>query len=142
MDTKAQSPIEVFVSESILTVTDDLPTSFMLAIEINEGTHIVAALPGDSDAAKELFPLRVGLTQGQGIAVYADYPDGQPHTLEELGTFNTNTGRIEFEVAIEKAPGVGVAPGAPVIGVSFQACDDSACQSPQTVELDIEINID
>ncbi len=139
---KAHCPIEVFVSASTLTVADDLPASCMVALEINEGTHIVAALPGDSDAAKELFPLRVGLTQGQGIAVYADYPDGTPHTLEELGTFNTNTGRIEFEVAIEKAPGIGVAPGAPVIGISFQACDDSTCQGPQTIELAVEIVID
>ncbi len=137
----AYSPIEVFVSASTITVADDLPASFMVAIEISEGTHIVAALPGDSDAAQELFPLRVGLTQGQGIAVYADYPEGHPHTLDELGTFNTNTGRIEFEIAIEKAPGIGVAPGAPVIGISFQSCDDSTCQGPRTVELKMEIII-
>ncbi len=138
----AHAPIEVFVSASTLTVTDDLPASFMVAIEIPQGIHIVAALPGDSDAAKELFPLRVGLTQGQGIAVYADYPDGQPHRLEELGTFNANTGRIEFEIAIEKAPGIGVAPGKPMIGISFQSCTSQTCHPPQTIELRVEVVID
>ena len=136
------SPVQVLVSTDLITVTDEDPASFKVAIDIQDGYHIVAAMPGSSDAAKLLLPLRVGLTKGQGVAVFADYPEGQEYGLETVGTFNINSGRIEFDVMIEKAPGVGPTPGAPVIGVSFQACNDSACQSPQTVELDIEIIID
>ncbi|MBL4698428.1 MAG: thioredoxin domain-containing protein [Phycisphaerales bacterium] len=136
------SRVQVLVSTESITVTDEEPASFKIAIEIEEGYHIVAAEPGDSDAAKLLLPLRVGLTKGQGVAVYADYPEGHEYGLDSVGTFNINSGRIEFDVMIEKAPGVGPTPGAPVIGVSFQACNDSTCQAPQTVELDIEIVID
>ena len=136
------SPVQVLVSTESLTVTDEDPASFKVAIEIDEGYHIVAANPGDSDAAKLLLPLRVGLTKGQGIAIFADYPAGESYGVDSVGTFNINSGRIEFDVMIEKAPGIGPTPGAPVIGISFQACNDSACQAPQTVELDIEINID
>tara|TARA_R110002073_G_scaffold275332_1_gene438870 strand:+ start:36582 stop:38966 length:2385 start_codon:yes stop_codon:yes gene_type:complete len=135
------SPVKVLVSTDTLTVADDEPTSFKIALEIQEGYHIVAANPGESDAAKLLRPLRVGLTKGQGIAIYADYPEGREYGLDSIGTYNINSGRIEFEVAIEKAPGVGPTPGAPFIGISFQACNDSTCQAPQAVELDIEINI-
>lgn len=135
------SPVKVLVSTDSISVADDEPASFKIALEIDDGFHIVAAEPGDSDAAKLLLPLRVGLIKGQGIAIYADYPAGESFGLDSVGTFNINSGRIEFEVAIEKAPGVGVAPGAPVIGVSFQACNDSACQAPQAVELDIAVEI-
>jgi uncharacterized protein len=136
------SPVKVLVSTDTITVADDQPASFKIALEINKGYHIVAAEPGDSEAAKLLLPLRVGLTKGQGIAIYADYPKGTAYGIPSVGTFNVNKDRIEFEVAIEKAPGVGPTPGAPVIGISFQACDDSTCQAPETVELDIEIIID
>jgi len=135
------SPVKVMVSTDHITVSDDHPASLKIALEIDDGYHIVAAEPGDSEAAKLLLPLRVGLTKGQGIAVYADYPEGTKYGIDSVGSFNVNAGRVEFEVAIEKAPGVGVAPGAPVIGVSFQACNDTACQAPQTVELDIDIEI-
>ncbi|MGV6815196.1 MAG: thioredoxin domain-containing protein [Phycisphaerales bacterium] len=135
------SPVTVLASTNSISVSDDVPTSFKIAIEIEDGYHIVAADPGDSESAKLLLPLRVGLTKGQGIAVYADYPEGESYGIESLGRFMVNMGRIEFDVAVEKAPGVGPTPGAPVIGVSFQACNDSACQAPRTVELDIAIII-
>jgi len=133
--------VEVMASTDHLTVSDEHPATFKIALEIEDGYHIVAAKPGESEAAKLLLPLRVGLTKGQGIAIYADYPEGTKYGIDSVGSFNVNAGRVEFEVAIEKAPGVGVAPGAPVIGVSFQACNDTACQAPQTVELDITIDI-
>src|SRR5690606_9227772 len=125
---KAKSPVVVLVSTDSITVSDDTPASFKVAIEIEPGNHTVAADPGDSNAAKSLLPLRVGLISGQGIAIYADYPKGTPYGLDSIGTFNINSRRIEFDVAIEKAPGVGATPGAPIIGVSFQACNDSTCQ--------------
>tara|TARA_R110002072_G_scaffold42064_12_gene118075 strand:+ start:6728 stop:9118 length:2391 start_codon:yes stop_codon:yes gene_type:complete len=138
---KAESPVQVLVSTASIEVGDDQPSSFKIALEIKDGYHIVAADPGESQAAKGLHPLRVGLTRGQGVAVYADYPQGESYGLESVGEFNINTGRIEFEVAIEKAPGVGPTPGTPMLGISFQACTDSACQAPAAVELDIEIVI-
>jgi hypothetical protein len=140
--TAASSPVAVFVSESDLSVRDDSPASFEIAFEIDDGYHIVAADPGDSDAASGLVPLRVGLISGQGVAVYADYPDGEESGAADIGAIRVHSGRVEFTVAVEKAPGVGPTPGEPILGVSFQACTDNACRKPQTFELKIRVAID
>jgi hypothetical protein len=82
------------------------------------------------------------LISGQGIAVYADYPQGEPMGVESVGQFNAHSGRVEFDIAIEKAPGIGASEGHPVLGISFQPCNDQLCMQPQTVQLDIEITIE
>ena len=58
-----------------------------------------------------------------------------------MGTVNVHTGRVEFTVALEHAPGVGATPGEPILGVTFQACTDTACQEPATVRLQVDVNI-
>ncbi|MFG0244948.1 MAG: thioredoxin domain-containing protein [Phycisphaerales bacterium JB052] len=139
---RTKSPVAVLVSTDAFTVSDAAPASFKVALEIEPGYHIVAADPGDSDAAKSLYPLRAGLISGRDIAVYADYPQGEAMGSEAVGRFNAHTGRVEFDIAIEKAPGIGASPGKPVLGISFQACSDTECLQPQTVRLDIEITIE
>ncbi len=138
---RTKSPVSVLVSTDEITVSDDAPATFQIRLQIEDGYHIAAANAGDSDAAKSLYPMRVGLISGQGIAVYADYPDGQPIGVESVGAFNAHTGTLDFEVAIEKAPGIGASEGDPVLGISFQPCSDQACMQPQTVRLDIEVTI-
>ena len=139
---RTKSPVAVLVSTDALTVSDEQPASFKVKLQIEPGYHIAAAEPGDSDAAQSLYPMRVGLISGQGIAVYADYPDGQPMGVESVGEFNAHTGSVEFDIAIEKAPGIGASQGRPVLGISFQPCSDSACMQPQTVRFDIDITIE
>jgi len=139
---RPKGPVAVFVSESDLKVGEDTPGSFEIALEIDDGYHIVAADPGTGDAASGLVPLRVGLISGQGVAVYGDYPEGEDYGVAGVGTIRVHSGRIEFTVAIEKATGVGPTPGEPILGVSFQACTDSACQKPQTVELKIRVAVE
>jgi len=135
-----KGPVTVFVSEEEIVVTDDTPASFSVALEIDEPFHIVAADPGSTDAAKLLIPLRVGLTQGQGVAVYAQYPDGEP-LGEGENLISVHHGRIEFEVAVEKADGIGPTPGEPILGITFQPCDESQCLAPVTVRLPIQLTI-
>lgn len=139
---RASGPVAVFVSESDLKVSEDTPGSFEIALEIDDGYHIVAADPGEGDAASGLVPLRVGLISGQGVAVYGDYPAGEEYGIAGIGTIRVHSGRIEFTVAVEKAAGVGPTPGEPILGVSFQACTDSACQKSQTVELKIRVAVE
>lgn len=133
-------PVAVFVSEDAVTVSEDRPGSFSVALEIDEPYHIVAGDPGTSDAAKGLMPLRVGLIEGQGIAVYAEYPDGESFG-EANAMIRVHHGCIEFEVAIEKADGIGPTPGKPILGITFQPCNDTQCLAPITVRLPVELTI-
>ncbi|MEZ6165215.1 MAG: hypothetical protein R3B67_12365 [Phycisphaerales bacterium] len=139
---RTKSPVAVLVSTDELTVSDDAPASFKVRLQIEPGYHIAAADAGDSDAAKSLYPMRVGLISGQGIAVYADYPSGQSMGVESVGQFNAHSGTVEFDIAIEKAPGIGASQGEPVLGISFQPCSDQQCMQPQTVRLDVAITIE
>jgi len=135
-----KSPVTVFVSEEEVVVSDDTPASFSVALEIDKPFHIVASDPGQTDAAKLLIPLRVGLIEGQGVAVYAQYPDGEPFGEGE-NQIAVHHGRIEFEVAIEKADGIGPTPGEPILGITFQPCDESQCLAPITVRLPVKLKI-
>jgi hypothetical protein len=48
-------------------------------------------------------------------------------------------GTIEFTVALELDLEAG-RKGQPLIAISYQACSDSECLAPQSVELDIAID--
>lgn len=135
-----KSPVTVYVSEDHVEVSDDAPASFSVALEIEEPYHIVSSDPGTTEAAKGLMPLRVGLVEGQGVAVYAQYPDGEPFGAGDQ-EIRVHDGRIEFEVAIEKAEGIGPTPGTPVLGITFQACNETQCLAPTTVRLGIDVLI-
>ncbi|MBO6513648.1 MAG: hypothetical protein JJ974_06775 [Phycisphaerales bacterium] len=137
---QSTGPVTVYVSEDSVVVDDDTPASFSIALEIDEPYHIVGSDPGDSQAAKGLIPLRVGLIEGQGVAVYAQYPDSEPFGSGDEQIM-INEGRIEFEVAVEKADGIGPTPGHPILGITFQPCSDTQCLAPITVRLPVELTI-
>ncbi|MEZ6317797.1 MAG: thioredoxin domain-containing protein [Phycisphaerales bacterium] len=132
--------VEVLADTERVVVRAGEPAELHLALRIQPGHHIVAADACEADAS--LIPLRVGLVRGQGVAVYADYPSGDPYGVAGVGTINVHTGSIEFRVALEHAPGIGASPGEPVLGVTFQACTDDACLQPTTVALGVEIVIE
>ncbi|GAB4383397.1 MAG: thioredoxin domain-containing protein [Phycisphaerales bacterium] len=129
-------PVLVFADTDRVQVRPDEPAVVHLELRIREGYHVVAADPGQG--GQGLFPLRVGLVEGSGVAVYADYPPGSP--LEEDDSVRIYTGTVTFAVAIEHAPGVGAGPGRPVLGITFQACTDTECLQPQTIAIGIDID--
>lgn len=137
---KSTGPVTVFVSEDSVVVSEDTPAVFSIALEIAEPYHIIGSDPGNSEAAKGLIPLRVGLIEGQGVAVYAEYPEAQSFGEGEQ-LIMINEGRVEFEVAVEKADGIGPTPGHPILGITFQPCSDTACLAPITVRLPVELTI-
>ncbi len=139
---RERAPISVFVSNDTITLDDDHPVaSIKVALDIAAPYHVVAADPGDSEPARALIPLRVGLISGSGVKVFADYPKGDPHGVEAIGTINAHTGRIEFDIALELAPNVGPTPGPPVLGITYQACADTHCTAPRTAPLGVEITL-
>lgn len=133
------SPVRVMASTESVEVTPETPGLFKVALEIAPGWHVVAADPGGSGVP--VHPLRVGLTRGSGVAVYADYPPGEDHGVEGVGKVRVHHRRVEFDVVLEHKPGVGASAGAPVLGVSFQACTDTECAPPRAVELEIGVVI-
>ncbi len=139
------SAVEVFADRDRVIVRDDEPAELTLGLKIKPGYHILAADPVVEGAdAGGLVPLRVGLVSGQGVAVYADYPRGKPYGAAIVGKDEllVHTGEIHLRVAIEKADGVGAGPGKPVLGITFQACDDASCLEPVTIRLGVEVVVE
>ncbi len=135
---RTKPPVTVLADTDEVRVRPGEPAVVNLAMEIEHPFHIVAADPG----VEGLVPLRVGLVSGSGVAVYADYPSGTPVGVDSVGSVSVHSGRVEFPVVIEHAPGVGASPGEPVLGVTFQACTGDACNRPATVRLDVRIDIE
>jgi len=105
-------------------------------LEIAEGYHIVAANPGE--AGEVLEPLRVGVVGGTGVTAYADYPTGEPYKAVGVeGEILAHTGDLEFDIALESS---GERTGRPIVVMAFQACSDTECLMPMTVELDVAID--
>ncbi len=129
------TPVEVFASTDRVRVAPDEPGEIHLSLRIAEGYHIVAADPGP--AGSELVPLRVGLVAGTGVSVYADYPEGEP--FGEGGELRVHFREIALRIAIERN---AEPPARPILGLTFQACTDTECLLPQTVELDVAIDLD
>jgi len=133
-DPSDPEPVEVYSSIGAVELGPDLPTEFAVRLSIKPGYHVYAANPGNSPAARVVQPLRVGIAGGAGITAYADYPPGTAWGPDSIHVLK---GEIEFDVALEQS---GDWIGSPRLVVSFQACTDTACDQPRTVELDVAIN--
>ena len=127
------TPVEVYSSEERIGVGKDRPAQLTLVLRIKEGYHLTAADPGPG--GKGLIPVRVGVVHGGGVAVYADYPAGEPYGRD--GELRVYRGSVEFPVAVERT---GEWSGRPIISVTFQACTESECLAPVTAELDVAID--
>ena len=138
-----ESPVLVLANTERVEVEAGSPAVFRIAMQIKAGYHIVAARPVPEGSSEEvaLMPLRVGLTRGSGVAVYADYPPGEVFRGEGGPEILVHSERVEFDVVLDHKPGVGVGPGVPVVGVSYQACSDSECSPARTVELEIAVDL-
>jgi uncharacterized protein YyaL (SSP411 family) len=141
----SSSVVEVYADAEEVVVREGEPAALTLGLRIKPGYHILAADPvAPGGDATGLIPLRVGLVSGQGVAVYADYPEGGAYGAAFVGEdeLRVHTGEVRIPVAIERAEGVGAGPGAPVLGITFQACDDAACLKPATVRLGVRVRIE
>jgi len=125
------TPVEVYANGDRITLGPDLPAQLELVVRVKEGWHIYAADPGQDG----LSPLRVGIKDGTGVRVYADYPKGTPLPGDEA--IRVHEGEIEFPVALELE---GDWSGRPMLVVAYQACDDQRCLPVRTVELDVAID--
>ena len=142
------APVSVYADRERVAVSDESPAELNLVIQIEEGWHILSAdpAPEGADLPPGLVPLRVGLVSGSGVAVYADYPEGASYGAgflpESAPEIRVHQGTVELRVAVEKAEGVGAGEGRPILGVTFQACSETDCLEPRTVELDVAVDIE
>jgi uncharacterized protein YyaL (SSP411 family) len=131
------TPVVVFGLVERLTIRRDEPVTLALRLRIAEGYHIQAAdpHPGAGPGAHGLEPLHVGVIGGGGVHAYADYPQGEPYGPG--GSRRIHRGEIELPVVLERH---GEWTGRPILTVSFQACTESECLAPATVELDVALD--
>lgn len=134
-----QDVVQIFASTERVTVSQDTPGLITLVVQVEAGHHVIAAQPWeDGNAAVALVPFRVGVHNGSGVAVYADYPKGELLAVDApQGKPRVYAGRLEIPVVIER---VGEWSGSPLLTVAYQACSDNACFEPMVVELDIAID--
>ncbi len=129
--------VEIFAGVDRVRVAPDAPAELTLVLNMRDGWHVTAADPGESEAARRMIPLRVGIINGAGVAAYADYPEGEPHGVSSVGKVNVYSGTVELRVALERQ---GEWKGTPILCVMYQACSEHECLAPTTVELDIAID--
>jgi uncharacterized protein YyaL (SSP411 family) len=127
-------PVEIYSSLDRVSISENQPAELTLVIKIQDGYHVPAADPGDSPAAGALIPFRVGIMNGAGVIAYAGYPPGTPYGDEPIRVYQ---GQFELAVVLERT---GPISGRPLISVRYQACTDTECLAPVTVELDIAID--
>ncbi|MCC6659671.1 MAG: thioredoxin domain-containing protein [Phycisphaerales bacterium] len=128
------TPVQVFASQDRLSIREGTPATLSLRLVIAPGYHINAADP-QPGRESPLIGLRADCSRGAGLAVYADYPDGQPYGAD--GSMRVHRGETEFDVVVERS---GPWSGHPVLTVTFQACTDTECLEPATVELDVALD--
>ncbi|MFW6059301.1 MAG: DUF255 domain-containing protein [Phycisphaeraceae bacterium] len=117
--------VDLSSGEATLTVT----------LRIEAGYHINAAEPG----APDVVPTEIALRGGRGLALEVAYPDGEsrafPYAEQPLSVYE---GETVLSATLRRSDGV-TATGTPRLTLRYQACTDSACLAPQTVELPVEI---
>lgn len=124
------TPVEIFADADIVKLKSREPSILNLLFRIAPGWHINAADPGHDF----LVPLRVHRLSGDGFAVYADYPPGDPSPHDP--NLRIHAADFQLPVVIERTG--DLAPRSR-LAVTYQPCTDTECLAPVTVELDVTI---
>lgn len=129
--------VEVFADTERVALPRDEPVTFRVRLAIQKGYHILAADPGPG-APEGLVPLRVGITGGSGVTVFADYPKGEQYSVAGFEhEILVHAGEAEFDIVLERT---GPIAGTPIVTITYQACTDTECLEPVTAELDVAID--
>ncbi|MDX2146793.1 MAG: thioredoxin domain-containing protein [Planctomycetota bacterium] len=159
--TDPERVVEVFATQERVQVSQETPGILELRVRIAPGYHVNAAIPGPS--ATSLIPFRVGLTgvpiagpgagesgSGGSLSVFADYPEGELLSPQSANAdaIRVYRGEVDIKVVLEltgpwpmrtKASGVRE-PARPLLIVTYQACTETECLPPRTLELDVAID--
>jgi hypothetical protein len=131
---EAADPVEIYSEVERIALSAAHPAAVItVLLKIAPGWHVSA--PQATDA-----PLRVHTVSGPGVNVFCDYP--QPTTFAAPGQspILVYEGSVELRLVVERQE-TASARHRPLLAITFQACADTYCQAPRTVELDIAIDI-
>ncbi len=132
-----EGSVEVFAPVERLAIRRDEPAGVVIQVRVHEPYHINSAVPSD-DPSLDLTGLRVWITNGTGVEVFADYPTGDEFRASPgAPPIRVHRGVFELPLLLERR---GEWTGQPLLAVTFQACTDSACMRPTTVELDLALD--
>jgi uncharacterized protein YyaL (SSP411 family) len=129
------TPVEIYASTDRVSLEDGA-AQFEVVLKIAPGYHINAADPNPTGhpLGAGLAPLRVGVVGGSGVKAYADYPEGAEFGE---GRIRVHEDEAPMTIALERE---GEIKGRPIVVVTFQACTETECLEPTTVELDVAID--
>ncbi len=127
-------PVEIYAETDRVRVSRDEPAELTLLVRVAEGHHVTAADPRPSGEIG-LVPFCVRVIGGEGIVAYADYPEGEERGFAGA-SFRAYTEHFELRVAVEQT---GELLGRPRLAITYQACTQTECLLPRTVELDVAI---
>jgi hypothetical protein len=123
-----RGPVRVAADPTSVHVSPNHPAQLVVTLDIARGHHIYAHEPGDDS----LIGLIIDLVNGDGLALSANYPDGENFR----DSINIHTGRVIVPIRIEQ---IGAIAGAPRLAVRWQACTDTECFAPETRLLEIAL---
>ncbi len=133
-------PLQVLASTDRVELAINAPSTFSVRLVIDEPYHINAAVPVVGEgfgAGTPLVGLRFGVTNGGGVRVYCDYPAGEVSGVN--GELRVHRGSLDLVVVVERERDARWT-GRPVLTLTYQACTETECLAPTTVELDIAID--
>lgn len=140
-----RTPVGVFAETDRVAVPRGGRATLAIELRIDEGWHITAHEPfAPNTSADARLPGLIGLTVriagGTGIRAMIEYPPGERLAAAPGGlpALLVHTGSVRLQIVLERTGEMWS--GSPTILVTYQACDDSACLAPVTVELDVAID--
>ncbi|MFN0011273.1 MAG: thioredoxin domain-containing protein [Phycisphaerales bacterium] len=131
--------VSLMASAEEIDLAPGEPVECTLRCVIADGFHLVAADPGEEGIKIGLIPFRVEIDGGTGVAVFADYPPGEPLDAS-TGTVGGGPlvyrGSIDLTIALERDEATQWS-GEPRVVLSFQACNETECHAPERLRLGI-----
>ena len=136
---RATRAVEATISP-VTVAPGDLPATLQLTITIRDGYHINAA-----EVTEDwLIPTAVRLEGAPGWTVNASFPEATARTFpfadQRLQVYE---GRLPVEVHLdlgaERGTSTPSSPSDPRLVLSYQACTDTACLEPTSVEIPIRV---
>ncbi len=132
--TASAPPVTIGVAPHQLDLTDG-EAEFDVTLHIEPGYHLNASNVEKSS----LVPTELILRGARGLSLEVEYPEGEhvqlPSTDEPIPIYQDE---VVIHITLRRGATVN-SPSTPRLMLRYQACTDTACLAPETVELPVAI---